>query len=105
MIEELRLDPKNVQAYVDGTERRPDADRVPAPLRARAREGRVLTRDELLQRVWGRRASHRDRTVDVFVRKLREKIDHRSSTHTFLQTRYGVGYKLEPEPKARAGSR
>jgi len=62
--------------------------------------GRVLTRDELLQRVWGRRASHRDRTVDVFVRKLREKIDHRSSKHTFLQTRYGVGYKLEAEPKA-----
>ena len=62
--------------------------------------GRVLTRDELLQRVWGRRASHRDRTVDVFVRKLREKVDSRSSTHTFLQTRYGVGYKLEPEPKS-----
>ena len=58
-------------------------------------QGRVLTRDELLQRVWGRRASHRDRTVDVFVRKLREKIDNRSSQHTFLQTRYGVGYKLE----------
>ena len=61
--------------------------------------GRVLTRDELLQRVWGRRASHRDRTVDVFVRKLREKIDGRASRHTFLQTRYGVGYKLEAEPK------
>ena len=64
--------------------------------------GRVLTRDELLQRVWGRRASHRDRTVDVFVRKLREKIDNRSSRHTFLQTRYGVGYKLEAEPKTAA---
>ena len=59
----------------------------------------MLTRDELLQRVWGRRASHRDRTVDVFVRKLREKIDHRAPRHTFLQTRYGVGYKLEPERK------
>ena len=59
----------------------------------------MLTRDELLQRVWGRRASHRDRTVDVFVRKLREKIDHRASRHTFIQTRYGVGYKLEAAPK------
>ena len=58
-----------------------------------------LTRDELLQRVWGRRASHRDRTVDVFVRKLREKIDARSSRNTFIQTRYGVGYKLDPAPK------
>ena len=76
VIEELRLDPRNVQAYVDGDERRPDADRVPpASTRSRSTMGRVLTRDELLQRVWGRRASHRDRTVDVFVRKLREKID------------------------------
>ena len=65
-------------------------------------EGRVLTRDELLQQVWGRRASHRDRTVDVFVRKLREKVDTRASRHTFLQTRYGgVGYKLEARPVER----
>ena len=62
--------------------------------------GRVLTRDELLQRVWGRRATHRDRTVDVFVRKLREKVDRRAPAHTFIHTRYGVGYKLEAVPKA-----
>ena len=59
----------------------------------------MLTRDELLQRVWGRRATHRDRTVDVFVRKLREKIDRRAPHHAFIHTRYGVGYKLEPLPK------
>jgi DNA-binding response OmpR family regulator len=99
VLEELRLDPKNVQAYVDGS----SAELTPTEFRllyALALEtGRVLTRDELLQRVWGRRASHRDRTVDVFVRKLREKIDHRAPRHTFLQTRYGVGYKVEPERK------
>jgi len=99
VIEELRLDPRNVQAYVDGQ----SADLTPTEFRLAyalaLEEGRVLTRDELLQRVWGRRASHRDRTVDVFVRKLREKIDGRASRHTFLQTRYGVGYKLEAEPK------
>ena len=61
--------------------------------------GRVATRDELLQKLWGRRESHRDRTVDVFVRRLREKIDQPASRHTFIQTRYGVGYKLEPVPK------
>ena len=79
VIEELRLDTKNVQAYVDDQ----SAELTPTEFRllyALALEmGRVLTRDELLQRVWGRRASHRDRTVDVFVRKLREKIDHRAS--------------------------
>jgi DNA-binding response OmpR family regulator len=98
-IEELRIDPREVQAYVDGE----SADLTPTEFRllyALALEaGRVVTRDELLQRIWGRRETHRDRTVDVFVRKLREKIDKRSNAHTFIQTRYGVGYKLEAQPK------
>ncbi len=98
-IEELRLDPRNVQAYVDGS----SAELTPTEFRLlytlALEEGRVLTRDELLQRVWGRRATHRDRTVDVFVRKLREKIAARAPRHTFLPTRYGVGYKLEAEAK------
>ena len=98
-IEELRLDPANVQAYVDGA----SADLTSTEFRllyALALErGRVLTRDELLQKVWGRRATHRDRTVDVFVRKLREKVDRRAPRHNFIQTRYGVGYKLDPAPK------
>ena len=98
-VEELRLDPRNVQAYIDGE----SAELTPTEFRLiyalALDQGRVLTRDELLQRVWGRRASHRDRTVDVFVRKLREKIDKRSTEHTFIQTRYGVGYKLEAQPK------
>ncbi len=58
-----------------------------------------MTRDELLQKVWGRRETHRDRTVDVFVRRLRQKIDRTAPTHSFIQTRFGVGYKLEPELK------
>jgi two-component system alkaline phosphatase synthesis response regulator PhoP len=98
-LAELRIDPANVQAYVDGE----SAELTPTEFRllyALALErGRVLTRDELLQKVWGRRATHRDRTVDVFVRKLREKIDRRATAHAFIHTRYGVGYKLEPIPK------
>lgn len=100
VVEELRLDPGNVQAYVDGE----SAELTPTEFRLlyalSLEQGRVLTRDELLQRVWGRRAAHRDRTVDVFVRKLRDKIDRRAPVHTFIQTRYGVGYKLEPVKKS-----
>ena len=101
-LEELRIDPRNVQAYVAGQ----SAELTPTEFRllyALAQDaGRVLSRDELLQRVWGRRATHRDRTVDVFVRKLREKVDTRAPRHTFIQTRYGVGYKLEAVPKQPA---
>jgi DNA-binding response OmpR family regulator len=94
-IAELRIDPLNVQAYVNGR----SAELTPTEFRllyALALDrGRVVTRDEVLQKVWGRRQTHRDRTVDVFVRKLRDKIDSFQPKHTFIQTRYGVGYKLE----------
>ena len=59
----------------------------------------MVTRDELLQKVWGRRLTHRDRTVDVFVRKIRDKLESQGPAHTFVQTRYGVGYKLEAVAK------
>ena len=70
-IEELRVDPVSVQAYLDGR----SAGLTPTEFRllyALAQESpRVVTRDELLQQIWGRRLARRDRTVDVFVRKLR----------------------------------
>ena len=77
-IEELVVDPRNVQAFVDGE----NCELTPTEFRLlyalALEQGRVVTRDELLQRVWGRRASHRDRTVDVFVRRLRDKVDRRA---------------------------
>jgi DNA-binding response OmpR family regulator len=106
-IEELRIDPRQVQAYVDGE----SAELTPTEFRLlyqlALERGRVVTRDELLQKLWGRRESHRDRTVDVFVRRLREKVDRRAPKHTFIQTRYGVGYRLEPvaKPVAEAARR
>ena len=98
-IEELRVDPRAVQAFVAGE----SVDLTPTEFRLlytlALERGRVATRDELLQKIWGRRATHRDRTVDVFVRRLREKIDRAAPRHTFIQTRYGIGYKLDPVPK------
>jgi DNA-binding response OmpR family regulator len=98
-LAELRVDPREVQAFVDGR----SAELTPTEFRllyALALErGRVLTRDELMQKIWGRRQRPRDRTVDVFVRKLRAKIDRRASAHDFIHTRHGVGYKLDPVPK------
>jgi DNA-binding response OmpR family regulator len=101
-IEELRIDPREVQAYVDGAnaELTPTEFKVLYALALGA--GRVITRDELLQKIWGRRRSYRDRTVDVCVKRLRDKVDRKASAHTFIQTRFGVGYKIEPIPKEAA---
>jgi DNA-binding response OmpR family regulator len=98
-IEELRIDPREVQAFVDGR----SAELTPTEFRLlytlALDRGRVVTRDELLQKVWGRRETHRDRTVDVFVRRLRQKLEHLDPKHSFIQTRFGVGYKLEAEAR------
>ena len=100
MIEELKIDPREVQAFVDGI----SAGLTPTEFKLlytlALDRGRVITRDELLQKVWGRRETHRDRTVDVFVRRLRQKIDRIAPRHAFIHTRFGVGYKLEPELKS-----
>jgi two-component system response regulator ParR len=103
-VEELRIEPRDVQAYVDGVsaELTPTEFKVLYALAVDA--GRVVTRDELLQKIWGRRRSYRDRTVDVCVKRLRDKVDRRASAHTFIQTRFGVGYKLEPVIKSAASS-
>lgn len=98
-LEELRVDPHEVQAFVDGA----SAGLTPTEFRLlyelALQRGRVVTRDELLQKIWGRREGRRDRTVDVYVRRLRTKIDRPASRHTFIQTRYAVGYRLEPVAK------
>ena len=98
-IEELRIDPREVQAFVDGE----SAELTPTEFRLLYQlaldRGRVVTRDELLQRIWGRRETHRDRTVDVFVRRLRDKIDRRATRHQVVPRGYGVGYRVEPVVK------
>jgi DNA-binding response OmpR family regulator len=60
--------------------------------------GRAMSRDELQQRVWGVPYRPRDRSVDVCVRKIREKIDERAAGRSYIQTHYGIGYRFEPTP-------
>ena len=54
--------------------------------------GRVLDRDRLLERVWGYRSPAGTRTVDVHVRKLREKLGPEAGPH--IETVIGVGYRF-----------
>jgi DNA-binding response OmpR family regulator len=61
-------------------------------------EGRVLEREEIYQRVWGYAMARGDRSVDVFVRKLRQKLEKASPRWRYIHTHFGVGYRLSPEP-------
>lgn len=59
------------------------------------RPGRVFTREELLDRVWGYEWAGDTRTVDVHIRWLREKIEVDPSRPSLILTVRGVGYKIE----------
>ena len=61
-------------------------------------EGRVLEREEIYQRVWGYAMARGDRSVDVFVRKLRQKLEKASPDWRYIHTHFGVGYRFSPEP-------
>ena len=66
-------------------------------------KGRVLEREEIYSRLWGYEMVHGDRSVDVFVRKLRQKLKQASPGWRYLHTHFGIGYRFAAEPLARLG--
>jgi len=67
-------------------------------------EGQVLQREEIYQRVWGYAMVHGDRSVDVFVRKLRQKLERASPSWRYIHTHFGIGYRFAAEPEAAAAA-
>ena len=60
-------------------------------------QGKVLQREEIYQAVWGYAMAHGDRSVDVFVRKVRLKLETASPDWSYIHTHFGVGYRFQPE--------
>jgi DNA-binding response OmpR family regulator len=65
-----------------------------------ARSDRVLRREEIYERVWGYAMAHGDRSVDVFIGKLRQKLRVSSPEWNYIHTHFGVGYRFDPAPDA-----
>ena len=95
-VEGLVIDPEQVQAFVDG---RPVGftPREFEVLYALARaEGKPVPRERVYREVWGYEMTRGDRSVDVFVRKVRQKLAAARPDRSYVQTHYGVGYRFEP---------
>jgi len=60
--------------------------------------GRVLTREQLITRIWGPDYFGDDRVVDVHVKELRRKLEEDPSHPRFIRTVRGIGYRFEDEP-------
>jgi DNA-binding response OmpR family regulator len=62
------------------------------------REGRIVPREELYETVWGAPLRTQDRSVDVYVHKLRAKLADALPEWGFIHTHFGFGYRFQPEP-------
>ena len=69
------------------------------------RAGRIVSREELYLSVWGEPYRKSDRSVDVYVGKLRQKLDEAVPNHRFIHTHFGFGYRFSPQPAERTFTR
>lgn len=58
--------------------------------------GRIISREELLEKVWGRSPDSTTRTLDVHISRLRQKMGDMSDAPSVIQTVHGMGYKFVP---------
>jgi len=86
----LRIDPGSFQVTLDGEPVSLAKKEFEVLLLLASRPGKVFTREEMFQKVWGYSVPIASRTIDVHISKLREKLGER-----YIKTLKGVGYKLE----------
>jgi len=96
---ELEIRADQFQAFADGRSADLTRREFEVVQLLAAAEGKVLQREEIYQQVWGYAMAHGDRSVDVFVRKLRQKLEGASPTWQYIHTHFGVGYRFDPEPR------
>lgn len=92
---ELRIDLNRFRVLVRGEEVELTPKEFELLKVLSAHPGKVYSRDELLERVWGYEYAGDTRTVDVHVRHLRQKIEKDPSSPEYIETLRGIGYRLK----------
>ncbi|MEZ5079276.1 MAG: response regulator transcription factor [Thermoleophilia bacterium] len=95
-VEGLRMDPEQIQAYTGDTSVGLTPREFEVLYALAQANGKPVPRNRLYRDVWGYEMLAGDRSVDVFVRKLRQKLRRAIPDRTYVQTHYGVGYRFEP---------
>jgi DNA-binding response OmpR family regulator len=96
LVGEITVRPDLYQAYAQGASLELTAREFEI-LQLLSQSDRVLRREDIYERVWGYAMAHGDRSVDVFVRKLRQKLRSASPQWSYIHTHFGVGYRFAPE--------
>ncbi|MCR5357680.1 MAG: response regulator transcription factor [Lachnospiraceae bacterium] len=91
-ISDMRLELTNKRLFIAGREVNITVKEFEVLELLASNPGKVYSRDKLLELIWGLGYPGGSRTVDVHVRRLREKIEDNPSDPKYVQTKWGVGY-------------
>jgi DNA-binding response OmpR family regulator len=94
----LRIDPVKYRVTVDGKEVSLTRKELDLLLQFAANPGRVYTRAQLLDLIWGRGHQGYEHTVNSHINRLRRKIERDPANPEFIVTVWGVGYKFTEVP-------
>jgi len=98
---DMRLSRRDRRLWISGLEVRLRAKEFALMAMLAAEPGRLFSRVEIGERVWGFENIGDTRTIDTHVKNLRRKVEDRSA-YTYLETVRGSGYRFRVQPKARA---
>jgi DNA-binding response OmpR family regulator len=93
----LEIRPEENAALVDGRPLSLTKRELQLLTTLAAHPQRIMTRDELYAEVWGRQPRHDDRSVDVYVSRLRTKLGDALPDLCLIHTHNGIGYRFSPD--------
>jgi DNA-binding response OmpR family regulator len=99
----LEIRPTEFVALADGRPLRLTGRELQLLTALAEREGRIVSREELYRAVWGESYRPTDRSVDVYVGKVRHKLEDALPDQRFIHTHFGFGYRFAPESTSGLG--
>jgi DNA-binding response OmpR family regulator len=96
-VANLEIRPRELQLFADGVRVGLTVREFQTFLVLAERPARVVPRPEIYALVRGGAMAYRDRSVDVFVRKVRRKLAARTQGWAYIHTHVGVGYRFDPQ--------
>jgi DNA-binding response OmpR family regulator len=93
----LEIRPEEHAALVDGRPLSLTMRELQLLTTLAAHPQRILTRKELYSQVWGRSPRHDDRSVDVYISRLRSKLSKALPGQRLIHTHNGIGYRFSPD--------
>jgi DNA-binding response OmpR family regulator len=95
----LVIEPDEYLVYVDDTPLMLTVREFGLLVEFARRGGKVITREELYDAVWHQPYRRSERSVDVYVGKLRHKLEEASPDWQYIHTHFGFGYRFDPQPR------